>query len=247
MRIGRVLLAAGLAVSVVAPLLMAQAAGVVGIRGGQAAGITGEPYSATRTTTRVQTLADGTKITHETIVKEARDSAGRTYRETHREAQGADFANVFVIDPVNRLTISWNTRGKQATIYHMLDPEQIHSDLAPMPRVEVQPRQAAPDPAPQVEKLGVQAINGVSASGIRITRVIPAGRAGNDQPITVTDETWRSPELKLVVRSIQDDPRFGLVTTELTDIQQGEPDPALFQAPPGYAVKEQFPQQQNPN
>src|SRR5580658_7973006 len=44
-----------------------------------------EPYTAVRKTTHVQKLADGTTITHETIVKEALDSSGRTYHENHAE------------------------------------------------------------------------------------------------------------------------------------------------------------------
>jgi hypothetical protein len=231
---------------------MAQA-GMVGFAGGVAGGLTGEPYTATRKTTRQQTLADGTTINHETIVKEARDSAGRTYRESHpeiqAEAEGGDFTTVVVVDPVNRVTISWNNRVKQATIYHMPDPQPARSDAAAIPRLEAtaRPPETNPEPSPQIEKLGVQTINGISATGMRITRVIPAGRIGNDQPLTITDETWRSAELRLVVRSIHDDPRTGLTTTELTDIQQGEPDPALFQAPEGYTAKEHFPQQQNQN
>jgi hypothetical protein len=248
MRIGRSLLAGGVAICLVAPLVMAQT-GMVGFATGVGGGLTGEPYTATRKTTRQQTLADGTRINHETIVKEARDSAGRTYRESHPEiqanAEGGDFTNVVVVDPVNRITISWNSRVKQATIFHMPDPQPARSDSAAMPRLEptARPPETNPESGPQIEKLGSQTIDGVPATGMRITRVIPAGRIGNDQPITITDETWRSAELRLVVRSVHDDPRTGLVMTELTDLQQGEPDPALFHVPEGYTVKEHFPQQ----
>jgi hypothetical protein len=242
-------IAAGLAVSLFEPTLVAQA-GIVSFSGGGAVrgGITGEPYTATLKTTRVQTLADGTKITHTTVVKQARDSAGKTYRETRMElpeGSGNYVANVFIFDPVNRETIFWNTRVKQATIVHTPDPQQIRSDAAPAPRVQatVQPPKAASDPAFHVEDLGTQTVNGVTAGGRRITRVIPAGKEGNDQPITVTTETWNSNELKLLVRRVDDDPRSGLTTMELTDLQQGEPDPALFQPPEGYTVKEQFPGQ----
>jgi hypothetical protein len=246
MRIGRSFFIAGLAASLIAPVAMAQV-GAVMAGGGMLGGITGKPYSATRKTTRVQTLANGTTINRETIVKEARDSMGRTYREIHQEAQeGAeenDFATVLVFDPVNRVSISWNTRIKQATINHMPDLEQARSEATTMPMIETRPRETAPASAPQMERLGVQTINGVSATGIRVTRVIPAGKEGNDQPITITTETWRSTELRVVVRNIDDDPRSGLTTTELTDIEQDEPSPSLFQAPEGYTVKEHFPQQ----
>jgi hypothetical protein len=61
----------------------------------------------------------------------------------------------------------------------------------------------------------------------------------------VTHETWVSEELMLAVMQIDDDPRTGVRTMELTDIERGEPDPALFQVPEGYTVKDQYPNQQN--
>ncbi len=238
---------AGLAVSLIAPALVAQA-GIVGFTGPSIGGITGAPYTGTRKTTRVQTLADGTKITHESIMKVARDSAGKIYRENHVElpagSNDGEVVNVNIFDPVNRVQIFWSTRTKQATIFHQPDPQQARSIPTITPKVQTnQQPNNIPDPAPQVEDLGTQTINGVTAVGRRITRVIPAGKQGNDQPITITNEIWRSPELNLIVREIHNDPRSGLMTTEFTDLQQGEPDPMLFQIPAGYTVKEQFPNQ----
>ena len=98
---------------------------------------------------------------------------------------------------------------------------------------------------PQIEDLGMKSINGVEARGRRTTRVIPAGREGNDQPITVTSERWTASDLGLVVMSVNDDPRNGTITMEMTDIEKGEPDPALFQVPEGYTVKDRTPEPQN--
>jgi hypothetical protein len=47
-----------------------------------------------------------------------------------------------------------------------------------------------------------------------------------------------SQTLGIELRYITDDPRTGKQTTEVTDIQQTAPDPALFQPPEGYQVKE---------
>jgi len=97
----------------------------------------------------------------------------------------------------------------------------------------------------QSEDLGIRTINGVEAKGTRMTRVIPAGRDGNDQPLTITSEWWRSEELGIMVMSVNDDPRTGTITMELTDLERGEPDAALFQVPEGYTVKDRTPQAQN--
>jgi len=52
----------------------------------------------------------------------------------------------------------------------------------------------------------------------------------------VTSETWTSPELRITVRLVKDDPRTGKVTTELTNIDRSDPAPSLFKPPVGYAV-----------
>jgi TonB family protein len=90
----------------------------------------------------------------------------------------------------------------------------------------------------KTEELPAGSIAGLYVTGVRTTTTIPAGTAGNERDITVTSETWTSPDLKITVRQITDDPRSGKVTTELTDITRTDPDPALFQAPEGYAVRD---------
>jgi len=77
-------------------------------------------------------------------------------------------------------------------------------------------------------------INGLYVTGRRVRVVTPAGKEGNDHDITVTYENWKSPDLKVTVRSIQDDPRKGKTTIELTNIDRSNPDPALFAPPEGY-------------
>jgi hypothetical protein len=86
------------------------------------------------------------------------------------------------------------------------------------------------------ESLGTKTIQGISVIGTRDTRTIPAGTIGNDEDLIITRETWYSPDLKLVIESTQNDPRFGETTYTLTNIQRSEPDPSMFQAPPGYTV-----------
>jgi hypothetical protein len=214
------------------------------------------PYTAVRKLTHVQKLADGTTVTHETTRKEARDSSGRTYFESRDglgEAQGMDMYNV--TDPVSRIYISWVSNLKVVHVTHMQEPTQIPqvqlpqpppiSSAAPPP-VSQRPAQPMPvQPRQEIEKLGTKTINGFEAEGTRRTRIIPAGSEGNDRPIAVTSETWISPEFKMLVMSIDDDPRSWTTTMDLTDFERGEPDPALFQVPEGYTVKEEFPNQPN--
>jgi len=89
----------------------------------------------------------------------------------------------------------------------------------------------------KTESLGTKAIEGIQVTGTRSVNTIPAGAIGNDKDIVVTRETWYSSELKLVIQSTQDDPRFGETTYSLTNLQRNEPDGGLFQIPTGYKVE----------
>jgi len=91
---------------------------------------------------------------------------------------------------------------------------------------------AAPSPDKGVtEDLGYQVINGVSAHGSRTTITIPVGQIGNDREIKVVSERWFSDDLGLLIKSTNNDPRFGETTFELTEILQGAQDPTLFEMP----------------
>ena len=84
-------------------------------------------------------------------------------------------------------------------------------------------------------------MEGIQATGTRTTTTIPAGTIGNDKDLILTHETWYSPELKLVIESTQDDPRFGQTTYTLKNIQQGQPDETLFQVPADYKINKIVP------
>jgi hypothetical protein len=94
-----------------------------------------------------------------------------------------------------------------------------------------------PQPVITTEDLGVQTMQGLPVSDVKTTTVVPAGRSGNDAPITKTREVWTSQDLKLVMKEQWEDPRSGERTIELDDFSRAEPDAALFRAPKGYAVK----------
>lgn len=88
------------------------------------------------------------------------------------------------------------------------------------------------------EDLGTQTMEGVLVTGTRMTRTIPAGKIGNEQPINIVTEVWTSPELKTVVMSKRSDPRTGEQTFRLTNIVRSEPDPWLFTVPADFRLLE---------
>ena len=91
---------------------------------------------------------------------------------------------------------------------------------------------------PNVEQLGSKIIESVQADGSRTTITIPAGQMGNDRPIEIVDEHWRSSELQVTVLSRHSDPRMGETVYSLTNVSRGEPSPTLFQVPPDYTIKD---------
>ena len=87
-------------------------------------------------------------------------------------------------------------------------------------------------------QLGSRDFDGVRADGKSVSYTIPAGEIGNKNPITVTTETWYSPELQVTVYSKHSDPRSGDSIYRLANIKRSEPASTLFMVPDGYAVKE---------
>jgi hypothetical protein len=88
------------------------------------------------------------------------------------------------------------------------------------------------------EVLPARQIEGVMAQGKRITRRIPAGAIGNEQPIVMVTEEWYCPDLQVLVLTRTSDPRTGETTYSLTNITRVEPSPSLFDVPADYTVKQ---------
>lgn len=88
------------------------------------------------------------------------------------------------------------------------------------------------------EDLGTQTVEGVVATGTRITITIPAGQVGNERPIEIVDERWFSKDLQTFVMTRHTDPRSGETVYRLTNINRSEPDRSLFEVPGDYQMKE---------
>jgi hypothetical protein len=105
--------------------------------------------------------------------------------------------------------------------------------LPPMPPLLLQgpllPREGGTTTA-----LAPKEIDGLKVNGERTTWTIEAGKIGNERPIVISREVWRSPELMLTVSSRDADPRSGEQNYRLEKIQRGEPDAALMKPPADY-------------
>lgn len=169
---------------------------------------------------------------------------------------------VKIVDPVAGVRYLLDSENKIAqkmplmTEVRTIDAEAPASEHAPGERKQVMIYQRSGGPGGDVmvndvmvkrigpdsgenapsENLGDQSIDGIHATGTRITTTIPAGKMGNEKPITVTSERWYSPELKVTVMTKHNDPWAGELKTELKNVNASEPDASLFTVPADYKV-----------
>ena len=217
--------------------------------------VPGAPYTAEAVTEHTQTLADGNRI-HQTITSEvARDSQGRVRREESLPGPANAPHLILIDDPVAGVHWTLNPASKTASQLPVKLADKVILDTAQASAQKIAAEKMALSfDGPQVTiavagsgpllkegtgasetaktDLGSQTVEGVQAQGTRITRTIPAGQVGNDQAIVITTETWKSPDLKVLVMSKSSDPRMGDTTYRLTNIVRGEPDPALSRCRP---------------
>jgi hypothetical protein len=201
--------------------------------------VQGAPYTAQATTQFTQVMSNGDHIQRNTTASIARDSQGRTRSERSLAAIGSLSAGsttprvVTIFDPV--ASKSYVLDARSHTAHSMTIPAaRLANESQAAPRARAERNSANV----KTEDLGTQVIQGVSATGKRVTRVIAAGAEGNEKEIDIVTETWYSPDLQAIVMSKTSDPRYGDSLYQLTAISRTEPDPALFVVPSDYAITE---------
>ena len=237
------------------------------------AAVRNSPFSAEVVTQYDRALDNGGHIHRETRGKIYRDSQGRmrTDNEMPPAQPGTEkLERVTINDPVQKVIISLNPKGKTATIFHFGQgvapispwewptvagaPVNIAAPVQPglkSPERNVDAgnewhiqdgREVSTTPVEtRTEALGSRNIEGVIATGTRTTRTIDAGSMGNDKPIVSVTETWFSPELKMTVLTETDDGQSGHSIMKLVNITRTEPVAQLFQVPSDYTVKDTEP------
>src|SRR3984893_2575643 len=210
--------------------------GMVGAIGGKT--VTGSPFSAVVTSERVQKLVDGNTIDNKTTGNIARDGSGRTRREMTLPSIGLLAASgqpkqiVSISDPVTQSNYILDVSGKSYRKFSSAPGGKSRGWASKF--LELPPGESGQT---TTESLGVKTIEGVTAEGTRLTRTIPAGAAGNANPITITTEKWFLPDLQLTVLETRSDPRFGTSTFQLTNIVRSEPDQTVFAVPSDYTLQ----------
>ena len=212
--------------------------------------VTNQPYFAEATTETIQTLANEIHIRQTRSYAIYRDSEGRQRRETRTPAGAVE--KVIITDPAANVSYllepATMTAHKMAIGIATASAKEGHIAVAvggaaylkeDRTKAHAGQESGGRDRDVVTKSLGSRIIEGISAEGTRITRTIPIGVIGNDQPIEVVNESWYSHELQTVVMSRRNDPRTGEAVYQLKNIDRSEPDPALFQVSGNFKIVSQ--------
>jgi hypothetical protein len=206
--------------------------------------VTGAPYSALGTSETIITLPDGRRVVRQNLIRQWRDSDGRTRSEISLSTIGGlpggspdvelNTTVTVIDDPAERKRYVLQPGEKLAMTVPIV-PCRPDSDSRE-PDITVGP----PRPAHLSIKvsrpvtLGERQLDGETVAGRRIEATIPAGAMGNPQPIRMSAEQWYGKDLQVVVEATYRDPRTGETRYRLSDIERAEPDASLFEVPKNY-------------
>jgi hypothetical protein len=191
------------------------------------------PFSSTVTAEWTKVLEDGSTLTVRNHRMVVRDSAGRIYQERRRlvpkdSQQEPDLLRIEISDPTAHKKYFCGPATHECALEDYSGPETATTQPVG--------REQDSFGALMREDLGKTSVNGVDVVGTRETRTLDPGAIGNDRAIAIVKEIWYAPQLGINVSVKRVDPRHGTQIINVTEINQGEPDPKLFQIPEGYTV-----------
>jgi hypothetical protein len=224
----------------IAPLAVAQ----VPLPTTSGTGFAGVPYSATETTIAEHTTLEGVRYTDTNVTLLWRDADGRTRQEhVEKTPTGVEHRGIAVIDPIAGVTLKWTVGSdiekKVATIWPLAPRERVTAKIANLPPLNTSSGgETSCGPDCTREGMVLQEINGLQAQGWRTKRIIHVSIPPSTPDLTITNELWTSPELRIIVRHVTEDPRTGETTTNVTDVIRGDPAPELFKIPDGYQTRD---------
>jgi len=216
----------------------------------------GMPYSGVRVVKNVFYFPGGESKTQIARTKEWRDSEGRSREDVTLNADSDDIGDESLVtvckieDPIAHMRYIWKV-GKHIksvvteTHYEMDGIEQViwgdpvhehKSEPGKAKAAVIMPQQPSTNGvSDKVETLGPEYMNGVYAEGSRSTRIVQphSGNNQTDHEITLVEELWTAPDLKMNIKRLHINPSDYTEEEELKDIDLSNPDPSVFRPPPG--------------
>ncbi|WP_260706168.1 hypothetical protein [Edaphobacter flagellatus] len=196
------------------------------------------PFTAKVDIISHELLPDGTVNIRTTINHIARSSSGRIYNE-RRQLVPASFKGeprileTHIYDPNDRSNIFCNPYTHIAREATLRQPPQAPPNAVPRP--------ALANPYLKEEQIGTQPLAGLTLTGIRRTRTIPAQVSTTGKDVIITDEYWYSPDLSIYMIIKHNDPRTGEQIVAVSEVDRHEPSASLLAVPQGYKIVDENP------
>lgn len=191
--------------------------------------IAGVPFTAKVVVTWNKPLVGGGMVSRKYYTLVARDSQGRVRHET-REFLPADSTSE---PPLRSLTILDPVSGTRTTCTKALMTCAASAFNANLVLTE----NTADRGNGSGESLGQQTIQGLSATGTRVSVSNVSGPRGSSRLAVSYTDAWYSPDLHIDLSVTRTDPQSGVVTLNVTELVLGEPDSTWFAIPSGYTVR----------
>jgi TonB family protein len=193
----------------------------------------GMPFTGQETVVWTHQVNDKT-VTTRLVGTVARDGQGRTYREAHS----------FTVDPVDpqttllRITLRDPVAG--VTTDCILAIHLCRLSVFPAATVA---KTALITATTVKEDLGSQVIDGLTATGTRITQTPLPKALDLSQPEVKKDdpsivERWRSADLKVDLSELRKYPHGEVVDVHLAITSREEPDPKIFSIPASFSTRD---------
>jgi hypothetical protein len=206
---------------------------------------TDAPYTATMVTTS-RLVDPQTGAVRESVMRtlQIRDAAGRTRTETSRPYPGPygqviQLREIDVNDPVSRCSFHWGeprTNAEEPTATVKCGPlkaKYLKKDFAEG-LVEQPTKTHFVDSEIFKEPLGKRVVNGVEATGVRVTETSTSPATGKVSKLVT--EVWVSLDLREQVELKTAAEEGSTLSFDLTDIRREQPDEGLFYPPEGYRI-----------
>jgi hypothetical protein len=197
--------------------------------------VVGRPFSGRDSIDWTRNLEDGTVQTTHLEANLARDGQGRIYRERvpfvpANSNEPSKRKEITISDPTTHSRIICIVAARRCTITGYYAPTSF--TLRPVGAFDKGKRTLSR------ESIGSDVVDGLNVVGTRETITINAGAVGNSQPLITTREFWYSPDLQVNLSVTRKDPREGTQVIHVIDLSRSEPDPAMFEVPAGFVVKD---------
>lgn len=186
----------------------------------------GAALSAEQVEERTHTTSDGESVSERVVSNIYRDSAGRMRVEWRVENGGKSARLASLLDPVSGSAYMILIEAKRALRLGGPDPGSFNFGFPAIGRVLPGHKWRTKN-----EPLGDRVIEGIKVAGSRTTRT-----SEDEPPLTALHEEWLSVSLHLTVLVEASGPGWKH-TAKLQNIDQHEPDPALFVIPADYAIQ----------